>query len=158
MVNTGASCELIPANVWTILVSPASPNQTRWLLFLLCFVFNGAEWKGICRATVLQSAHSEFSFIKVWECAVVDVRPLTYTLYQRECMAPHSPGAGPGARSRSGTGRAARAGPGRQKRDRAFPIFSQHEAQLHDLVVQHGPKLLKVKKKKKSKNPSVRCR
>lgn len=61
-------------------------------------------------------------------------------------MAPHSPGVGPGARSRSGTGRAARAGPGRQKRDRAFPIFSQHGPQIHDLVVQHGPKLFKTLK------------
>lgn len=68
-----------------------------------------------------------------------------HTPSNRERMAPHSPGAGPGARPRSGTGRAARAGPGRQKRDRAFPIFSQHEPQLHDLVVQHGPKLLQRK-------------
>lgn len=65
---------------WKILVSPASPYQTRCLLFLFSFVFNGTEWKGICKATVLQSAHSGFSFIKVWECAAVDVRPLTYTL------------------------------------------------------------------------------
>lgn len=97
----------------------------------------------MCRATVLQSAHSGFSSVKSGNVLLWTFVPL-HTPSNRECMAPHSPGAGPGARARSGTGRAARAGPGRQKKRQAFPIFSQHEPQVHDLVVQHGPKLFKT--------------
>lgn len=37
--------------------------------------------------------------------------PYIHSLNGRECMSPHSPGVGPRARSRPGTGRASRAGP-----------------------------------------------
>ena len=42
---------------------------------------------------------------------------------ERECMPPHSPGCGPGARSRPGTGGAPRTGPGTQEKNPFSNIF-----------------------------------